>query len=49
MRIYDEGQLSTTAQLPAQGQVIGDAFQIDNHYWLWLTPAGANFPSWVDP
>jgi hypothetical protein len=49
MQIRDGSQLPSTAFLPGRGEFIGDARVIDNHYWIWMTPAGASFPSWVDP
>jgi hypothetical protein len=49
-QIYDEGLLSRTALLPAQGRFPGDAFAVvGGHYWIWMQPAGANVASWVDP
>jgi hypothetical protein len=48
MRICDGGQLSSTALLPGQGRFVGDAFVIDNHYWIWMQPTNG-VASWVDP
>jgi hypothetical protein len=44
-----QGYLSSSAQLPPQGRFIGEEYSTGNTSWIWMTPAGANFPSWVDP
>jgi hypothetical protein len=49
MQICYGGRLASSAFLPEEGKFIGDARVIDNHCWIWMTPAGASFPSWVDP
>ncbi len=44
-----QGQLPNSAALPSQGRFIGEEWAIGNHSWIWMQPAGASFPSWVDP
>ena len=49
MQIRYGGRLASTSLLPGAGEFIGDSRVIGNHYWIWMQPAGANFPSWIDP
>jgi len=44
-----QGELPSSAALPPQGHFIGEAYSTGTTSWVWMTPAGANFPSWVDP
>jgi len=44
-----QGELPNSAALPPQGRFIGEEWSTGNTTWIWMTPAGANFPSWVDP
>jgi hypothetical protein len=44
-----QGELPSSAALPAQGRFIGKQWATGNTSWIWMTPAGASFPSWVDP
>jgi hypothetical protein len=44
-----QGELPSSAALPPQGRFIGEEWSTGNATWVWMTPAGANFPSWVDP
>jgi hypothetical protein len=44
-----QGELPSSAALPARGRFIGEEWSTGNTSWIWMTPAGANFPSWVDP
>jgi hypothetical protein len=44
-----QGELPSSAALPAQGRFIGEEYSTGNTSWIWMTPAGASFPSWVDP
>jgi hypothetical protein len=44
-----QGELPSTAALPARGRFIGEEWSTGKTSWIWMTPAGANFPSWVDP
>ena len=44
-----QGELPSSAALPPQGRFIGEEWSTGNTSWIWMTPAGANFPSWVDP
>ena len=43
------GELPSSAALPPRGRFIGEEWSTGNTSWIWMTPAGANFPSWVDP
>jgi hypothetical protein len=47
-QVYNRGWLASTALLPGHGQFVGDAYVIDNHYWIWQHPAGQP-ASWIDP
>jgi len=44
-----QGELPSGAALPPQGRFIGEQWSTGNTSWIWMTPAGASFPSWVDP
>jgi hypothetical protein len=44
-----QGELSSSAALPPQGRFIGEEWSTGNTSWIWMTPPGASFPSWVDP
>jgi hypothetical protein len=44
-----QGQLPSSAALPPRGHFIGEAYATGNTSWVWMTPSGATFPSWVDP
>jgi len=44
-----QGELPSSAALPAQGRFIGEEWSTGSTAWIWMTPAGASFPSWVDP
>lgn len=44
-----QGELPNSAALPHQGRFIGEEWSSGNASWIWITPAGVNFPSWVDP
>jgi hypothetical protein len=44
-----QGELPSSAALPSQGRFIGEEWSTGNTSWIWMTPAGASFPSWVDP
>jgi hypothetical protein len=44
-----QGELPSSAALPPQGRFIGEEWSTGHTSWIWMTPAGANFPSWVDP
>jgi hypothetical protein len=47
--VHYEGALPSSAALPPQGHFIGEEYLTGNTSWVWMTPAGTNFPSWVDP
>jgi hypothetical protein len=49
VRVSYQGELPSSAALPARGRFIGEEYSTGNTSWIWMTPAGANFPSWVDP
>jgi hypothetical protein len=57
VRFYDgttvqacyQGELPSSAALPTRGRFIGEEWSTGNTSWIWMTPAGASFPSWVDP
>jgi hypothetical protein len=45
-----EGELRNSANLPPRGRFLGETWRTaDGTSWVWMTPAGASFPSWVDP
>lgn len=44
-----QGELPSSAALPAQGRFIGEEWLTGDTSWIWTVPAGASFPSWVDP
>lgn len=44
-----QGELPGSAALPSRGRFIGEEWSTGNTSWIWMTPAGARFPSWVDP
>jgi hypothetical protein len=44
-----QGQLPSSAELPPRGHFIGEEYSTGTTSWVWVTPAGATFPSWVDP
>jgi hypothetical protein len=44
-----QGELPNSAALPPQVRFIGEEWSTGNTSWIWMTPAGASFPSWVDP
>jgi hypothetical protein len=45
-----QGRLPNAASLPPLGRFIGEAWlTADGTAWIWAIPAGATFPSWVDP
>jgi hypothetical protein len=47
--VHYEGELASSAALPSQGTYIGQEFSTGKMSWIWMTRAGASFPSWVDP
>jgi hypothetical protein len=44
-----QGELPSSAALPRQGHFIGEEYSTGTTTWIWMQPAGASFPSWVDP
>jgi hypothetical protein len=44
-----QGELPSSAALPPQGRFIGEEWSTGNTSWIWMTPTGVNFPSWIDP
>jgi hypothetical protein len=48
-----QGWLPSSSDLPNQGHFIGEEFATGDvahpDTWIWLTPTGAHFASWVDP
>ena len=44
-----QGELPSSASLPPQGRFIGEEYSTGTTSWIWMTPAGASFPSWADP
>ena len=44
-----QGELPSSAALPVRGRFIGEEWSTGNTSWIWLQPAGASLPSWVDP
>ena len=49
VQVSYQGELPSSAALPHQGRFIGEEWSTGNTSWIWMTPAGASFPSWVDP
>jgi hypothetical protein len=49
VRVSYQGELPSSAALPARGRFIGEQYSTGNTSWIWMTPAGSSFPSWVDP
>jgi hypothetical protein len=49
VQVSYQGELPSSAALPTRGRFIGEEWSTGNTSWIWMTPAGANFPSWVDP
>jgi hypothetical protein len=49
MQIHYGGQLASPAELPQLGYAIGDSYAVGAHLWIWMQPAGAPIPSWMDP
>ena len=47
--VHYEGELPSSAALPPRGRFIGEEYSTGNTSWIWMTPVGASFPSWVDP
>jgi hypothetical protein len=44
-----QGELASSAALPARGRFIGEEWSTGNTSWIWMKPAGVSFASWVDP
>ena len=49
VQVCYQGELPSSAALPAQGRFIGEEWSTGSTSWIWMTPTGASFPSWVDP
>ena len=49
MQVCYQGELPSSAALPLHGRFIGEEWTSGNTSWIWMTPVGASFPSWVDP
>jgi hypothetical protein len=49
MQVCYRGELPSSAALPPRGRFIGEEYSTGNTSWIWMTPVGASFPSWVDP
>jgi hypothetical protein len=49
MQVCYQGELPSSAALPPRGRFIGEEYSTGNTSWIWMTPVGASFPSWVDP
>jgi hypothetical protein len=49
VQAFYEGQLNSSGELPARGRFIGEEYSTGDTSWIWMTPSGAAFPSWVDP
>jgi len=47
--VHYEGELPSSAALPLHGHFIGEEYSTGNTSWVWMTPAGTNVASWVDP
>ena len=48
VRIHYQGQLQNTGQLP-QHPNLWDEYCTPGASWVWMIPAGATTPQWVDP
>jgi hypothetical protein len=44
-----QGDLPSSAMLPSYGRFIGEEWSTGTTSWIWMTPVGASFASWVDP
>src|SRR6516162_3856893 len=49
VQVCYQGELPSSAALPHQGRFIGEEWSTGNTSWIWMTPAGASFPSRIDP
>ena len=49
VQVSYQGERPSSAALPTRGRFIGEEWSTGNTSWIWMTPAGASFPSWVDP
>src|SRR6516225_7735117 len=49
VQVSYQGELPSSAALPPRGRFIGEEYSTGNTSWIWMTPVGASFPSWVDP
>jgi hypothetical protein len=49
LNVSYQGDLPSSASLPARGRFIGEEYTTGPTTWIWMTPAGASLPSWVDP
>ena len=49
MQVCYQGELPSSAALPPRGRFIGEEYSTGNTSWIWMTPAGTNVASWVDP
>jgi len=49
LNVSYQGSLPFSASLPPRGRFIGEQYSTETTSWVSMTPAGASFPSWVDP
>jgi hypothetical protein len=49
VQVSYQGELPSSASLPPRGRFLGEQYSTGTTSWVWMTPAGASFPSWVDP
>jgi len=49
VQVSYRGELPSSASLPPRGRFLGEQYSTGTTSWVWMTPAGATFPSWVDP
>jgi hypothetical protein len=44
-----QGELPSSASLPAHGDFIGQEYSVGSTSWIWMVRPGMATPSWVDP
>ena len=49
VQVSYQGELPRSAARPPRGRFLGEEYSTGNTSWIWMTPVGASFPSWVDP
>ena len=49
VQVCYQGELPSSAALPPRGRFIAEEWSTGYRSWIWMTPAGASFPSRIDP